>query len=483
MDRAAKSVRTKLGESLSTVQRFDTRLEEATTPSLEALQAFSAGEKAREEKGETFAIPFYKKALELDPNFAVAHLNLGVMYSNLGQLDLASEHLKIAYDLRKRVSDRERYAISALYEDIVTRDVERAIHNYEEWARAYPRDAFAHGNLGNTLETVGKYEEAIPEILKAVELLPADGVQYSNAIFTYVALNRFDEARQKYDQAIAAGSDLPALHMNRYNLAFLEGDEAEMQRQQNWAQGREGVADQARAAEADTQAYVGRIKKARNLSLEAAAMAERDEEPEAAAEWLLLAAFREAEVGNMPEAESLLKRASIFRKNRDTQALEALTLAREGKVPEARAKSEALIRNHQSDTILNNYWAPSIDAAIALQHHQTAQAVALLERAAPYELGSIGSLFPAFLRGQAYMEAGQGQSAVSEFQKLASQRGVVGNSILGALIQLQLGRAKVLAGDQAGGRKAYQDFFELWKDADANVPILLRAKTEYAKLQ
>ncbi|HEX3321714.1 MAG TPA: serine/threonine-protein kinase [Terriglobales bacterium] len=483
MDRAAKAVRSKLGESLSTVQRFDTRLEEATTPSLEALQAFSAGEKAREEKGETFAIPFYKRALDLDPNFALAHLNLGVMYSNLGQIDLASEHLKIAYDLRKRVSDLERYSISALYEDIVTRDVEKAIHNYEEWARAYPRDAFAHGNLGNTLETIGKYEEAIPEIMESIKLLPADGVSYSNAMVTYEALNRFKEARQGYDNAITAGSDQPSLHINRYILAFLEGDEAEMQKQQRWAEGKEGIGDAARAADADTQAYAGRIKKARALSLEATEIARHEEQPEAAAAWLIFAALRDAEVGNTEEAESLIRRTSGYRKNRDTQALEALTLARTGKVPEARAMSEALMRNHQSDTILNKYWLPSINAAIALQKHQTSEAIALLEQAIPYELSSIGALNPAYLRGQAYLEAGQGQSAVSEFQKLTSHRGIVGNSILGVLTQLQLGRAKVLAGDQDGARQAYRKFLEVWKDADTDIPVLRAAKSEYARLQ
>ena len=485
LDKAATSLRTKLGESLSTVQKYDAQLEEATTPSLEALQAYSEGAKLFNQEGGTAPIPLFKRAAELDPNFASAYLLLGVSYHNLGEDGLASENIRKAFELRERASAPEKYAISAVYYNWVTGELEKSDQVYEQWAQTYPRDWVPHLNLGANYGTVGQYEKAIPEILDSMRLDPGSSVSYSVLMAVYGSLNRLDEAKAVYEQALAR--KLEAVHPQRYAVAFLEEDGAEMQRQLAWAMGRSGWEDSLLSMHSDTQAYAGRFRKARELSRQAADAAKRNDQKETAALWLLNAALREAEVGNLAQAREQITSALSLASTRDLRVMATLALARAGDIVRAQTMADDLSKQSPLNTVLNGYWLPTIRAAIELNRKHPDKAVDLVRVASTYELGQpspiSGTLYPAYVRGEAYLNAGEGPNAQVEFQKLIDHRSIVVNFVLGSLSHLQLGRAKAMSGDKEGARKAYQDFFALWKDADPDVPILKEAKTEYAKLQ
>jgi eukaryotic-like serine/threonine-protein kinase len=490
LDKAATSLRAKLGESLSSVQKYDAPLEQATTPSLEALKAYSEGSEIKLQKGDTAALPLFKRAIELDPNFAVAYDALGISYSNLGEDGQASENVGKAYDLRERASEREKYRISAHYYGFVTGELEKSDQAYEQWAQAYPRDSSPPGNLAVNLISLGQYEKAVAETLEAIRLNPDSVVGYSNLVSLYAAGNRLDEAKSTYEQALARKLENHILHANRYGVAFLEGDTPEMQRQLTWAAGKAGAEDLLLSIHSDTEAYAGRLGKAQELSRQAADVAKRNDQKETSAVWLLNAALREAEVGNTAQARQQATSALVLASTRDLQVLAALALARGGDTTRAQTMADELNKRSPLNTMLNGYWLPTIRAAVALDGKHPEKAMQLLQAAAACELGEPtpaaqvgGTLYPAYVRGEAYLEAGQGQQAAAEFQKLIDHRGIVQNYILGALAHLQVGRARALSGDKESARKAYQDFFALWKDADPDILILKQAKTEYTKLQ
>jgi tetratricopeptide (TPR) repeat protein len=321
-------------------------------------------------------------------------------------------------------------------------------------------------------------------------LNPDAAVGYGNLVSLYTAVNRLDEAKSTYEQALVRKLDASVLHLNRYAVAFLEGDKPEMQRQLAWATGKPGAEDALLSVQSDTEAYAGRLEKARELSRQAADVARRNDQKETAAMWLLNAALREAEVGNTAQARQQATSALAVASTRDLQVLAALALARGGDTARAQTLADDLNKRSPLDTMLNGYWLPTIRAAIALDGKHPEKAVELLQAASAYELGQPppaaqvgGTLYPVYVRGEAYLGAGQGQQAAAEFQKLIDHRGIVLNFMLGALAHLQLGRARVLSGDKESARKDYQDFFALWKDADPDIPILKQAKAEYAKLQ
>jgi eukaryotic-like serine/threonine-protein kinase len=490
LDKAATSLRAKLGESLSSLQKYDAPVEQATTPSLEALRAYSEGTKIKLQKGDAAALPLFKRAIELDPNFAVAYDALGISYSNLGEDGLASENVRKSYDLRERASEREKYRISAHYYGFATGELEKSEQAYEQWAQAYPRDFSPPANLAVNLIALGQYEKAVAETLESIRLNPDAAVGYGNLVSLYAAGNRLDEAKSTYEQALAHKLENHILHANRYGVAFLEGDTSEMQRQLAWAAGKPGAKDLLLSIHSDTEAYAGRLEKARELSRQAADVAKRNDQKETAAVWLLNAALREAEVGNTAKARQQATSALVLASTRDLQILAALALARAGDTVRAQTMADDLNKRSPLNTMLNGYWLPTIRAAIALDGRHAEKAVELLQVASAYELGEPspgaqvgGTLYPVYVRGEAYLEAGQGQQAAAEFQKLIDHRGIVQNSVVGALAHLQLGRARALSGDKESARKAYQDFFALWKDADPDIPILKEAKAEYAKLQ
>jgi tetratricopeptide (TPR) repeat protein len=477
-------MRARLGESLASVQRFDVPVE-ATTPSLEALKAYSMGITTSRTKGDAEAIPFTKRAIELDPNFAMAYVGLAVHYSNLGQASLAAENAKKAYDLRERVSDREKYRISAFYFQYVTGEVERATEAYELWAKSYPRDMSPHLNLGFIYNAMGQYDKAIAETEAARRLEPTL-VAYGNQASNFINVNRLQDARQAIQEAQQKNFDGLVIRADLYSLAFLSGDTAEMERQVQWAAGRPGEEDQMLSNHADTQAYYGRLEKARDLARRASDSAVRSDAKETSAQWLAFQALREAELGNLSAARQGVARALALAPGRYVKVLAALALARTGETSQSRTILEALEKSDPTNTYLKVYWFPVLEASIAMAQQAPDRAIVALEPALPYELGGPPpgtTMYPAYLRGLAYLSQKNGPAAAAEFQKFLDHPGIVQNFLLGSLAHLQLARAYAMAGDAAKAKAAYQDFFVLWKDADPDIPILKEAKAEYAKLQ
>jgi eukaryotic-like serine/threonine-protein kinase len=496
MGEAAATLRSKLGESLASVQKFDKPLDQATTPSLEALQAYTEGDRLAREKGDTDALPLLKRAVELDPNFARAYASLGVRYNNLGQASLAIENLRKAYELRDRVSEREKYYIACAYFTLVTGELEKAIQQYELWIRDYPRDYVAETNLGVNYFTMGQFERAAAVTREALRLEPASILGYNNLGVAYFSMNRLDEAKSAFDEALARKLDGPYLRQSIYYLDFLRKDAAGMQQQFAWAAGKPGAEDIMMSAESDTLADHGQLQKARQLSQQAEDSAKRNDSKETAAFWQGNAALREVEFGNAAEGLKQAREALALAPGRDVKVETALALARGGDVAAAQKLVDALNQEFPLDTLMQNYWIPTVQAAIALQRHDSVKAIEILHAAIPYELAdpppfSAGTMYPAYLRGQAYLgfggssgnAAGNGELAAAEFQKILDHPGVIVNFPLGALSHLGLARARALSRDTVGARTAYQDFFALWKDADANIPILKQAKAEYATLK
>ncbi len=478
------------GESLASVQKFDVPIE-ATTPSLEALKAFSMGTITARTKGAEASIPFFKRALELDPNFAVAYVGLGVSYNNLGQTSLSAENLKKAYALRDRVSEHEKYRIAALYYQFGPGDLEQARQAYEIWTQAYPREHSAPNNLGAIYVVLGQYEKAVAKFRDAVRLSP-DAITYANLLGVNIFLDHLDEAEATAKEAQIKVPDDPQLHSLLYLFAFLRNDMPGMAQRVAWSEGKPGVEDVMLAYEADTAGYSGRLGKARELSQRAVASAEHAEEKETAAEYEAVAGLREALFGNPTEARERAKAALALSTGRDAQYGAALALALAGDAGRAQALAHDLAKRFPEDTVVRFNYLPTIHAQLALTGNDRAKspkAVEALQAAAPYELGQPGSgsvtfaLYPVYVRGEAYLAAHEGSEAAAELQKILGHRGVVANEPIGALAHLGLARAYALQGDAAKARAAYNDFFTLWKDADPDIPILTQAKAEYAKLQ
>jgi eukaryotic-like serine/threonine-protein kinase len=493
LGQAAATLRGKLGESLASVQKFDKPLDEATTSSLEALQAYTEGDRLAREKGDTDALPFLKRAVELDPNFARAYASLGVRYNNLGQASLAIENVRRAYELRDRASEREKYYISCTFFTLVTGELEKAIQQYELWIQDYPRDYVAETNLGVNYFTLGQFERAAAVTRDALRMEPASILGYNNLGVAYFSMNRLDEAKSTFDEALARKLDGPYLRQSIYYLDFLRKDALGMQQQFAWAMGKPGAEDILLSAESDTQAGYGRLQKARQLSAQAEESAKRNDSKETAAFWQGNEALREVELGNTAEGLKQAREALDLAPGRDVKVEAALALARGGDITRAEKLADALNQEFPLDTLMQNYWLPSVRAAIALQRHDSAKAIGILHAAVPYELAdpppfSTGTMYPVYLRGEAYLVAGNpgagnGALAAAEFEKILDHPGVIVNFPLSALSHLGLGRARAISGDSAGARTAYQDFFALWKDADQDIPILKQAKADYRKLQ
>jgi serine/threonine protein kinase/tetratricopeptide (TPR) repeat protein len=496
LDAAAVSLRSRLGESLSTVQEYSTPLADATTPSLEALKAFSLGTKTEDAKGDTAALPFYKRAVELDPNFAIAYLALGNTYHNLNEAGLAGEFSRKAYGLREKVSERERFSIDAYYYEYMTGELEKAAQTFELWQQTYPRNYQPYANLGVFSVTLGNYEKALEEYREALRLEPNDVLNYSNLGNAYMNLNRLDEAEAVYKQAEARRLENENLLVNRYVLAFFKGDSAQMERLALAAMGKPGTEDLMLANQADAQAWYGKLNNARELTRRAMDSAERNDAKETAASYQAESALREVEAGNHEEARAGANAALKLAPNRDVKAMAALAVAQVGDIAGAETLAAELNNTFPLDTLVQRYWLPTIRAAVVMERKDPNRAIELLKETSAIELGSPTNfvyLVPVYVRGEAYLALGDGDRAATEFQKFVDLRGLVGNFPWGALARLGLARSYALEAQSAQGagadaahakaRAAYQDFLTLWKDADRDIPILKEAKAEYAKLQ
>ncbi|MFY9528090.1 MAG: hypothetical protein WBC04_11985 [Candidatus Acidiferrales bacterium] len=486
---ASTKLRGKLGESLSTIEKLDTPIEQATTPSLEALQAFSLGSKTLQNGDFAAAVPLGQRAVSLDPNFAMAYALLGADYANLGENSLAAENARKAYELRDRVSEPEKFAIESTYYQLVTGDLEKARQANELWARTYPRDEGARSGLGNIYSSLGQYDKELVEFREALRLEPTNSSDYETLVTCYLNLNRLDEAQATAEEAPAKKLDSPSLHLNLYWLAFLQNDAARMAQQVAWSANQPEVEDLMVNEEADTAAYYGRLEKARELSRRAVTSAQRAEKKEGAAGYEAEAAFMEAVFGNASQARQRATVALGLSNGRDVEYGAALALAFAGDAGHAQTLADDLVKRFPEDTVVQFNYLPTVRAQLALIRNDSSKAIDSLQVAAPYELGAVGAGFndfalnPVFVRGEAYLAAHRGSEAVAEFHKILDHRGLVVNETIGALARLGLGRAYALSGDTAKALTAYQDFLTLWKDADPDIPILHQAKSEYAKLK
>jgi DNA-binding winged helix-turn-helix (wHTH) protein/tetratricopeptide (TPR) repeat protein len=488
LDGVASQVRGKVGETLSSFERYDLPLD-TTTRSLEALKAFSMGLRASRESGEEEAIPFFRDAIQLDPEFALAHVSLGRAYEDVGEDRMAVEQFTKAFDFRDRLSEREKYYITTLYNESVTGDMIRAKEAGELWTRDYPRDGIAREKLATVYGELGEIEKANIQAQEALRLDPDSAINVFNAVTATTSLNRFDQATQILDSARKRGLEGPGIHQSAYSLAFLRGDRAEMEREVAWAAEKGDTQFVVFSEHSDSEAYYGRLQEARKLSRRAVESATRNENKEAAALCAIAAALRELEIGNISLARQGVDIALALMPSKDVKLLAALGQARSGDTAHAKALIKELESANPSNTLIKSYWLPTLEASLEVHSGNPQTAVSLLQAAAPYELAETSSvsnlpnMYPTYVRGHAYLLAHNGRAAAAEFKKLLDHFGVVQNSILGALSRLQLARAEIMMGHIDAGQKQYNDFLTLWKDADPGIPILKQAKAEYAKLK
>jgi len=481
LGKAATSLRGKLGESLATIQKFDTPVEQATTSSLEALKAYSLGDREQATTGSATAIPFLKHAIELDPNFAAAYASLATSYGNLGETDLAAENAQKAFDLRGRVTEQEKFDISSRYYWTVLGDLEQEQHVYRVWEQTYPRNAIPHNDSGVNLRIFGDYAGALAEHQEAVRLDPDFGTAHLNVADDFLSLNRPDEAKQVAQRAQGRWPDSVGPPEVLYRVAFLGNDTKGMEAQLTTSSGKSGQ-EALLGRHSYTNAYYGQLKGSRELSRRAVEVERSANLKEGVAVEQAVEALTEAEFGNSEIARQAASAALVFSTGKIARTFVSLAFARSGDAIRSQSLSDELNKRFPSDTLLQRYWLPTIRGAIELVRKNPAGALQALQ-AASYELGSNGNMYSAYVRGQAYLMAHQGKEAATEFQKLLDHRTIVVNSPWGALAHLGLARAYVLSGDTEKARAAYQDFLALWKDADSDIPIFKEAKDEYAKLK
>jgi serine/threonine protein kinase/tetratricopeptide (TPR) repeat protein len=489
---AASKIREKLGESLASVQKYDVPPENVTTSSLEALKSYSLGYQMQIVKGDfPAAIPFFERAVGLDRNFAMAHARMGTCFGNLGQTTRSAESTRKAYDLRERVSERERFYITSHYEGYVTGNLEASRKIYELWAQTYPRDDTPPTNLAVLYIAQGDFEKTLPASRESLRLTPGSGSGYANLVDAYRLLARPEEAKATAREALGHQLDSPYLHNPLYLIAFQQGDSAAMEHEAALVMGKPGVEDVMLNLQSDTAAYAGHFAKAREITHRASDSAERADEKETAASYIASAALREALAGNARQATQFALAALASSNGKDVQAMAAIAVGLSGDAGRARRAADDLARRFPEDTLVRLEYLPMIRAAVSLGAGSAGAATALQDLAptTAYESGNTNGsgtlnfyLYPVYLRGIAYLAAGRGPAATIEFQKILGRPSVVSNEIIGALAHLGMARAYSLSGDQSKARTAYQDFLALWKDADPDIPILKQAKSEYASL-
>ncbi|MGH9513050.1 MAG: protein kinase domain-containing protein [Terriglobales bacterium] len=484
LDQEASGLRAKLGESLSSVQKFATPLEQATTSSLEALQAFSKGQAEHLRFNDEGAIPYLKHAVELDPNFAMAYATLGVAYGNTSLDTQQQEALKKAFDLKDRASERERLYISAHYYDEVTGEVEKAIQTYEQWKQTYPRDTVPLDNLALLYNQIGQHEKALENANEANRVDPKDRYAYQNLGGSYIALGRYDEAKAIIDQAVAQKADAFPMHMQAYVLAFIRGDQTAMQRETEYFAGKPTepfiLMDEAQVAASE-----GKIETARGLFDQAFSSAQSHDMKEFTASVRAIEGMFEANLGTTAAARQRVAEAFAISQDKDTRISAVKALALAGDASGAQKLIDELSKEYPSDTLLNQVDIPEAKSILEMQRNQPAAAVATLESSVPYDMGGgiVGAgLLPVYLRGEAFLLGHDGAKALEQYQKILDHPGLAPLSPLRPLAKLGSARAYVLTGDTGKAKAAYQDFFATWKDADPDIPVLVKAKAEYAKL-
>jgi serine/threonine protein kinase/tetratricopeptide (TPR) repeat protein len=479
---SALRLRAKLGEPAASIAKFNKPLEEATSPSLEALQFLVEGYRHHVTGDFRGALAYYQRAVELDPNFALGYAALGAAHNNVDESALAAAAEKKAYDLRTRMTGPSRLRTETLYYDLSTGELEKSSQVYLQWVQTFPQDPKAHINFASSLRSLGQHERSADEAREATRLLPT-AQTYGLLMLSDICAERLEEAKAAFDEAQARKMDTPTLHAFRALLAFLQKDELAADEQLSWGAGHPGAEDMLLFGKSMTEAYYGHFRIARRLSQQAITQATKSGSSPSiySGEEIL----REVEVGNFANVRRRGAETLESVKDRDLQLIMALALARSGNIEQAQRLADGLNHDFPLDTLIQNYFLPTIRAAMKLHQNDPASAVDILRPATKYDLAyphPINSLYPAYIRGLAYLQMGDGRSAAAEFQKILDHPGIVGTSVNGALSHLQLARAQRLMGDAAAARKSYEEFLNLWKDADPDIPVHQQAKAEYAKL-
>jgi tetratricopeptide (TPR) repeat protein len=488
LGQATRKLREDLGENIASVRKFDVPLERATTPIPASLKSFGDARRMIREKGDLEAVPLYKHAIELDSRFAMAHSGLAVSYYNLNQMGKASDEVRQAYEAGDRQTYREHLNIATLYYDLAQGDIEKAIDGYKEYIRAYPRDDVAMGNLSSEYFVIGDYADAAKYAEGALKIDPDSAAWYENYSTALLALSRADEAEKVLQEAFRRKLDDPSLHANLYAVAFAKGDSALMQQELAWAAGKPSGEDSLLAAQSDTEAYFGRLQKAREYTRRAVESARKAELPESAAVWEMEAAMREAMFGYPEEARKHTEAAlQLAPESKDVRALAALVFARIGDDAKAQKIMDDLRALYVSNMVIQKAWLPVVQAQIKLRKKQYADALNSLEGVTPYEKGQLtgnlsdSCMIPAFLRGEAQLGAGNASQARAEFQKFSTDAGIVGSCWSAPLAKLGAARAEALSGSASQAKAAYAKFLKLWVGADTDIPALKQASAEAAK--
>ena len=492
LTRMARGFRTRAGESVAALAKHDTPLAEATTPSLEALKAYSLGWKVAATQGGEPAIPFFQRAVELDPGFAVAYASLGLMYGSTGSSELGTENVTRAYELRDRASDKERFFITAYYFGRATGNQEKAQQVCEEWARTYPREFLPHSFRGGFVYLVlANYKGAVEEAQKVIELNPDASLGYYLLGYNWIYLNDLQGAENAVRMAAERKTDQVRLAMLRFDLAYLKGDAAGMRTEVELAKAHPEMQDSMLDRQAFAEASEGRLKNAINLSRQAVALALQGGKREPAAVFETKASLWEAFFENSIEAKRTATSALALAGNREVNYGAALALALAGDSTQAEKLANDLEGRYPEDTSVRFSYLPVIRAVVAEQHGEPLKAIEALQTSVPYEMGSprssqtafFGSLYPVFFRAEALLAAHKGAEAANEFQKILSHHGItIGDPVL-VLAHIGLARSFALSGESSKARAQYEEFFALWKNADPGCPILKQAEAEYQKLR
>jgi len=492
LSRMAVNFRTRVGESIATVKQHNTALQDATTTSLEALKAYSLGWEVLHAQGPAAAVPFFKRAVEIDSEFAAAHATLALMYGHTGESALATQTIRRAHELRSRASDEERFFIDAYYQGRATGNMEKAQQTCEEWERTYPRDIRPHQFSAGFIDPgLARYEKAIQEGYDAIRLDPDEAITYELLGGDELFLNRFDEAENVLRYASDRKVDIPDFLTLRFDLAFLKNDESEMNRIAGLAQENSGAQDWVAHHQAFVYAYHGRMQEARRTSRQAAELAEQAAHSERSSLFETPPLLWEGFFGNASEAKRLASTVLERPHGRETEYGAALALALSGESSHSQALANDLEKQFPDDTSVRFSYLPTVRAVLALNHGDPLKAIDLLQTAVPYDLavprsslqGFFGALYPVYIRGLAYLAAGNGARGADEFRKILDHRAIVRSDPIGALAHLQLAKAYAAVGDKAKAKSSYEDFLNLWKDADSDIPILKQANAEYARLQ
>ena len=491
LSQIARKFRSRVGESLATIKEHDTPLREATTSSLEALKAYSTGWKVILSKGDSAALPFFQRAVELDPEFALAYASMGRAYGDLGEAALSSESTAKAYELRNRASDAEKFWITTAYETQVTENLNAARQTCSVWEQTYPRDPMPHSFLAGVIDPVlGRYEEAVEEASKARDIDPDFAIAYFLLAWRYQELGQYEKAHEALHQAYAHKLEIPDFALAQYDLAFLSGDEKELTRLLASAD-QNPLNEWLANHESSFLAYSGSFQQSMEAAHRASSLAQQADHKEAAALYLAAGAVGAGFIHNPREAVQLSDAALKLSNDRSVEYGAALALALTGESSRSQQLARDLAKRFPEDVSVQFSYLPALQGQFAVNRGEFSHAIELLEKAAPYELGmprsalhaNFGAMYPIYIRGQAFLSGNRGGDAAREFQKILDHPGISATDPIGALSLLQLGRAYALSGDQERAKSSYKKFLDLWKGADSDLAILRQAKTEYARLR